>query len=153
MFITPANAETGEESHEIPVMLTIVHSTKNIDVTLPATMPVSVLDGKVLTADNLRIYNNSSYLGIEISNVSVTDGVYQIASFSNFPSNEHNVIALCINGRETTKTGALSIDQTAFPIIEPQSSIPIRYTAKVTDSKDIENVNAANVVFTLKAVA
>ena len=58
LLTTPCLAES-EQTTTIPVTLTVINTVKNIDVTMPAALPVSVLDGKVITADNVSITNNS----------------------------------------------------------------------------------------------
>lgn len=147
-----ALADTGEHSTEIPVTLTIIHSTKNIDVTMPATMPVSVIDGKVLTANNVEIKNNSRYLGVEIAGIRVENGSYTIDNFETFDENSQNCIAMQINGCNTVEAGNLNINKTAFPDIKPSTNLPITYNAKVSDGEDIAEAQVASVVFILKAI-
>ena len=144
------NVEDGYD-YTIPITLTVAHTTKHINVTLPASLPVSVLDDKVLTADNLRIENHSDSQNIRIARIEVLDGAYFVASYEKFPSTEKNRIALRINGCDTIRSGALSFDESAFPLINAGQSIAIRYSAKVSNSSDVRNVQAANVVFTLRA--
>lgn len=139
------------DGNVIPVTLTVVRNVRSIDVTLPAALPVSVVDGTVLTADNLAIVNNSSDMRIVVSSVSVTSGTYTVASYSDFPSGETKQIALSINGCGTTGAGALELSQGAFPDIAPNTSLPIRYQARVASSDDETGTPAASVVFTLRA--
>ena len=135
----------------IPVTLTVVHTARSIDVTLPAALPVSVVDGEVYTADNLVIRNNSDTTAVRVAAVDVTSGAYTVASYNSFPASAPGQIALRINGCATTGAGSLAINATAFPTIGASGSLPIRYDAKVSDSGDVAGVNAANVIFTLKA--
>ena len=149
--LTASALAADERSMSIPVTLTVVHTTQSIDVTLPASLPVSVVDGRVYTADDLSIRNNSTATRVRISSVSVTDSAYRVASYSNFPASASNRIALRINGCETTGAGNLSITSSAFPSIGAGDSLPIRYAAKVSDSGEVSGIRAANVVFTLRA--
>ena len=135
----------------IPVTLTVVHTAKSIDVTLPASLPVSVVDEQVYTADNLVIRNNSNTTDVRVTGVSVTNSAYTVASYNNFPASVPDRIALCINGCATTGAGGLGISAAAFPTIAASDALPIRYAAKVSASGDVTNLNAANVAFTLKA--
>ena len=142
----------NERTMTIPVTVSVVHTSQSIDVTLPAALPVSVVDGYVYTADNLAIRNNSNYASVRITGVSVTGAAYTVASYARFPSAQPGRIALRINGCETASAGALSITTSAFPTIVAGSELAIRYDAKVSDFGEVSGVKAANVVFTLKAV-
>ncbi len=143
-------SDSSDKTMTIPVTVSIVHTAKSIDVSVPAAFPVSVVDGVVRTADNLFIRNNSTSTAVLISNVSVTNASYTVASYSNFPSGRQGMIALSINGCETVTAGDLRINSTAFPTISPSSSLPVRYNAKVSDFGSVSGVTAANIVFTLK---
>lgn len=139
------------QTYSIPITLSAVSSTKHISVTLPAAMPVSVLEGKVLTADNLSIQNNSSATNIRIVEMSIQDGDYRVASFEHFPADESGRIALAINGCGTKSSGPLAITETAFPVIEAGGYLPIRYEAKVTPSGECSQTSAASIIITLRA--
>ena len=142
----------SEQTTTIPVTLTVVHTAaKNIDVTLPAAFPVSVVDDQVYTADNLVIRNNSGTTKVRVTDVSVTNAAYTVASYNNFPASAPGRIALRINGCPTAGAGSLGITSAAFPTIGAGSSLAIRYDAKVSDNGDVSGIRAANVVFTLKA--
>lgn len=150
-LVTPCFAETSQTA-SIPVTLTVINSVRCIDVTIPVSMPVCVYNGKVLTADNLSIINNSSDMIVEITDVSVLDGTYQIVTYEGFKSTRSNQLALEINGCMTEGDGSLAITDTAFPDIEANADLPINYSAKVSGSlNNILNDDAASVVFTLKA--
>ena len=146
-----ALAANSEQTTSIPVTLTVIHSAENIDVTLPASLPVSVLDGKVITADNLLIQNNSRTTSVKVTNISVTDAAFKVASYWNFPANETRQIALRINGCDTRSAGSLALTDSAFPVIKAGASLPVKYDAKVSDSETVHSINAASVVITLKA--
>lgn len=147
-----AYAATGEQTTTIPVTLTIVHTTRNIDVTMPASLPVSVVDGKVLTADNVAIRNNSKTVDVEVAAVEVNDGAYVIADYDAFPEKADKAIAMQLNGIGTKGPGALGINKTAFPDVPAGESLDIVYKAKVSDGKDVSGVEAAHVVFVLRGL-
>ena len=146
-----ADETPGQQTTSIPVTLTIVQSVKNIDVTMPAAFPVSVIDGKVLTATNVEIKNNSDKVGVEITSIKVTDGTYAVADFDAFPTSGSKKIAMNINGCQTKTSGELAITKKAFPNIEPTQALAINYDAKVLGSGEVKGEKAANVIFTLKA--
>lgn len=141
-----------QQTTSIPVMLTIVNTVKNIDVTMPAAFPVSVVDGKVLTATNVEIKNNSEKMGVEITSIKVTDGNYKVADFAAFPATGSGKIALDINGCSTKSAGELAITKQAFPDIDPLNGLAINYNAKVLATGEVKGEKAANVIFTLKAI-
>lgn len=146
-----ADTTQGQQTTSIPVTLTIINSVKNIDVTMPAAFPVSVVDGKVLTATNVEIKNNSDKVGVEITSIKVTDGTYAVADFNAFPTSGSKKIAMNINGCQTKTSGELAITKKAFPNIEPTQALAINYDAKVLGSDEVKGEKAANVIFTLKA--
>ena len=152
----PTQAAGKSESVSIPVYLTVVHTTKNINVTLPASLPVGVVDGRVLTADNLRITNNSTTQGVRVTSITVSgSGTYAVGDYAGFDSAPDNVIALQINGCGTDEAGGALELGDAFPEIAAGAYIPVRYDAKVSDNisrGDLEAVNAAQVIFTLASI-
>lgn len=119
---------------------------------MPAAFPVSVVDGKVLTATNAEIKNNSEKTGVEIVSVKVTNGTYTVADFSAFPTTGSKKIAMSINGCTTKTAGDLDITKKAFPDIEPTRALAINYDAKVLAAGEVKGEKAANVIFTLKAI-
>lgn len=151
MISIPCLASATEQSTTIPVTLTVINSVKNIDVTMPAAMPVSVLDGKVLTADNVAITNNSAKVDVEIVSVTVENGSYTVADYEAFPDQSQAQIAMQINGCSTKGPGALDISGQSFPNVAAGTSLPINYKAKVSDSADVSGLKVANVIFTLRA--
>ena len=154
----PAAAEQQAQEGEavsIPVYLTVVRTARNIDVTLPASMPISKIDDTVLTADNLRITNNSTTQGVRVTAISVTgSGDYTIASYGNFPATDRNRIAMSINGCNTADGGGpLAINSNAFPDIAAGGYLPVRYQAQVSVTDlSVTQANAAQVIFTLAAI-
>ena len=145
-----ALAATQEQSSVIPVTVTVVRTSKHIDVTMPATMPVSVLDGKVLTADNVEIVNNSSSVDVEITGVRVEAGAFEIGNFNDFDGDTNNTIALKINGATTTESGELDISEANFGVLATGERMAIDYDAKVSTSDDVKGLQAASVVFVLR---
>lgn len=145
-------AENGEQTSVIPVTVTIVHSVRNIDVTIPAAMPVSVVDGAVYTADNVTIINNSKSMDVEISSVRVESGEYSVGDYNNFSDDAEKTIAMVINGAATTGEGEIDLSSGYFRNIGAGSSLAIDYDAKVSDGADVKNMQAASVVFVLRAV-
>ena len=47
------------QRHEVPVTLTVVNTERKISVTVPAALPVSLVDGDVVTATNAAITNQA----------------------------------------------------------------------------------------------
>jgi len=132
----------------VPVTLTVSNEYRAVNVTVPAALPVEVINGVVITADSARITNNSKGTPIQVTKVSVTDGAYKVSSYRNFSGSQS--IALKINGCETEGSGSLRIDSTAFPEIRPEGSQKLTYYAKVSgDAPNAKDVKAANVVFTI----
>ena len=151
MVVGAGMASAEQQQHTIPVTLTVVHSVHALDVTMPACMPVSVLDGAALTANNVSITNNSRTDGVEVAAVQVENAGCKVADYDAF-ANSKGTIALRINGCSTHGPGELAISQTAFPVIAPGDSLPLTYTAKVGTSSEVSDLEAAHVIFTLRAV-
>lgn len=147
-----AASASGEQTTTIPVTLTVVHSVQNLDVTMPAAMPVSLLDGKVLTANNVEIVNNSSYVDVEVASVRVENAAYRVGDYDSFPENETGLIAMKINGCSTHGSGALTLTEAGFPIIHAGKALPIEYRARLNDTHDVSGQEVARVIFTLRAV-
>ena len=132
----------------VPVTLTVSNEYRAVNVTVPASLPVEVINGVVVTADNARITNNSKTGSVRVTNISVTDGAYDVGSYENFSGSK--TIALKINDCPTVSSGKLSINRSAFPTIAGGESQKLTYYAKVSgDAVNESNVKAANVVFTI----
>ena len=58
----------------VPVTLTVSNEYRAVNVTVPASFPVEVINGVVVTADNAKITNNAKTGAVKITTVSVTDG-------------------------------------------------------------------------------
>lgn len=149
-FAIPALAAEVTEA-EVPVTLTIINTERKISVTVPAALPVSVVDGDVVTATNAAITNQAESGSIRVTAVTVKPGRYAIGDYDNF-SGRSGAIALSINGCPARRAGALTLRKDAFPDIAPGKSLSIQYSAKVSAAEKAAGVTAALVVFTIKAI-
>ena len=142
-------AETTEA--RVPVTLTVVNTVSPISCTVPACLPVSLVDGYVVCANNAAITNTGKTGAIKVTKVDVQAGTFEIGNFDDFSASK-NSIALSINGCNTKGAGALTLVDGAFPVIGAEKSLAIRYKAKVSASEAVTNINAATVIFTIAAV-
>ena len=135
----------------VPVTLTVSNEYRAVNVTVPASFPVEVINGVVVTADNARITNNAKSGSVKITAISVTDGAYKVGNYDTFSGAQ--TIALKFNGCPTAGAGKLTINDQAFPAIRAGENLPLTYFAKVSgDAKNTEGVEAAKVVFTISIV-
>ena len=142
-------AETTEA--RVPVTLTVVNTVAPISCTVPACLPVSLVDGYVVTANNAMITNTGKTGAIRVTKVDVQAGTFEIGSYDDFAASK-NSIALNINGCSTKGVGSLTLVDGAFPAIAAEKNLAIRYKAKVSANEAVTNVNAATVIFTIAAV-
>ena len=142
-------AETTEA--RVPVTLTVVNTVSPISCTVPAALPVSLVDGYVVCANNAAITNTGKNGAIRVTKVDVQPGSFEIGNYDDFSANK-NSIALNINGCSTKGAGSLTLVDGAFPSINAEKSLAIRYKAKVSASEAVTNINAATVIFTIAAV-
>ena len=142
-------AETTEA--KVPVTLTVVNTVAPISCTVPACLPVSLVDGYVVCANNAAITNTGKNGAIKVTKVDVQAGTFEIGSYDDFSAGK-NSIALSINGCSTKGAGSLTLVDGAFPAISAEKSLAIRYKAKVSASEAVTNINAATIVFTIAAV-
>ncbi len=149
-FPIPASAAETTEAR-VPITLTVVNTVAPISCTVPAALPVSLVDGYVVTANNASIVNNGKIGSIRVTKVDVQPGTFEIGNYEDFSASK-NSIALSINGCVTKGAGALTLVDGAFPAIDAEKSLAIRYKAKVSASEAVTNVAAATVVFTIAAV-
>ena len=143
-------AETTEA--RVPVTLTVVNTVSPISCTVPAALPVSLVDGYVVCANNAAITNTGKTGAIKVTKVDVQAGTFEIGSYDDFSAGK-NSIALSINGCSAKGAGALTLADGAFPAIPAEKNLAIRYKAKVSASEAVTNVNAATIVFTIAAVS
>ena len=142
-------AETTEA--RVPVTLTVVNTVSPISCTVPAALPISLVDGYVVCANNAAITNTGKTGAIRVTKVDVQAGTFEICSYDDFTASK-NSIALSINGCSTKSAGALTLVDGAFPAIAAEKNLAIRYKAKVSASEAVTNINAAMIVFTIAAV-
>ena len=142
-------AETTEA--RVPVTLTVVNTVSPISCTVPAALPVSLVDGYVVCANNAAITNTAKTGSIKVTKVDVRAGTFEIGNFDDFSAGK-NSIALSINGCSTKGAGALTLVDGAFPAIAAEKNFAIRYKAKVSANEAVTNINAATVIFTIAAV-
>ena len=136
----------------VPVTLTVVNAVTPISCTVPACLPVSLVDGYVVTANNAMITNTGKNSAIRVTKVDVQAGTFEIGNFDDFTASK-NSIALSINGCSTKGAGSLTLADGAFPPINAEKSLAIRYKAKVSTNETMTNALAATVIFTIAAVA
>ena len=142
-------AETTEA--KVPVTLTVVNTISPISCTVPAALPVSLVDGYVVCANNAAITNTGKTGAIRVTKVDVQAGTFEIGSYDDFSASK-NSIALSINGCATKGAGSLTLVDGAFPAISAEKLLAICYKAKVSASEAVTNINAATVIFTIAAV-
>ena len=147
--VTASAAETTEA--KVPVTLTVVNTVSPISCTVPAALPVSLVDGYVVCANNAAITNTGKNGAIKVTKVDVQAGAFEIGNFDDFSAGK-NSIALSINGCSTKSAGALTLADGAFPAIAAEKNLAIRYKAKVSASEAVTNINAATGIFTIAAV-
>ena len=147
--VTASAAETTEA--KVPVTLTVVNTVAPISCTVPACLPVSLIDGYIVTASNAAITNTGKTGAIRVTKVDVQAGTFEIGNFNDFTASK-NSIALSINGCSTKGAGSLTLVDGAFPVIAAEKNLAIRYKAKVSTSEAVTNINAATVIFTIAAV-
>ena len=135
----------------VPVTLTVVNTVAPISCTVPAALPVSLVDGYVVCANNAAITNTGKNSAIRVTKVDVQAGTFEIGNFDDFTASK-NSIALSINGCSTKGAGSLTLVDGAVPAIAAEKNLAIRYKAKVSASEAVTNVNAATVIFTIAAV-
>ena len=140
-----------EANASVPVKLTVINDYRSISVTVPASLPVEIYNGTVITANNARITNNSKTGSVKVKAVYVNDGAFKVGDYDSFSGVK--TIALKINGIATKGSGNLEITESAFPDIAPTESLPLNYFAKVSkDAGTAKDKEVAKVVFTITLV-
>ena len=94
-FPIPASAAETTEAR-VPITLTVVNTVAPISCTVPAALPVSLVDGYVVTANNAMITNTGKNGAIRVTKVDVQPGSFEIGNYDDFSANK-NSIALNIN--------------------------------------------------------
>lgn len=119
--VTASAAETTEA--KVPVTLTVVNTVAPISCTVPACLPVSLIDGYIVTASNAAITNTGKTGAIRVTKVDVQAGTFEIGNFDDFTASK-NSIALSINGCSTKGAGSLTLVGGAFPVIAAEKISP-----------------------------
>lgn len=153
MILSLATGASAAETTEakVPITLTVVNTVSPISCTVPACLPVSLIDGYVVTANNAAIVNQGKTGSIKVTKVDVQPGTFEIGNYDDFSAGK-NSIALNINGCVTKGAGSLTLVDGAFPAIAAEKNLAIRYKAKVSASEAATNINAATIVFTITAI-
>lgn len=150
-FATTAFAANSDTTATVPVTLTVANEYRAVNVTIPASLPVEVINGVVVTADNAKIVNNSKAGAVQVTGISVTDGAYKVGNYDSFSGAK--TIALKINGCTTRGAGKLAISDSSFPAIGAGGTQPLTYFAKVSsDAPNASDVEAAHVIITISIV-
>ncbi len=142
--VTPTEAS-------VPVRLTVYKIAEKISASVPASLPICVVNGDIRTADDAAIVNYGEWGSIKVESIEILDGAYPVGNFENF-KNQEDQIALSINGIGTAGAGFLDIEKQAFPTIAPGESLPIDYEAKINVEDEVDGVTAAQAVFILAPV-
>ena len=150
LAVSASAAETTEA--RVPVTLTVVNTVSPISCTVPAALPVSLVDGYVVCANNAAITNTGKTGAIKVTKVDVQAGTFEIGSYDDFSAGK-NSIALSINGCSTKGAGALTLADGAFPAIPAEKNLAIRYKAKVSASEAVTNVNTAATLLSISTSA
>ena len=79
-------AETTEA--KVPITLTVVNTVTPISCTVPACLPVSLVDGYVVTANNAMITNTGKNGAIRVTKVDVQAGTFEIGNFDDFTASK-----------------------------------------------------------------
>ena len=83
-------AETTEA--KVPVTLTVVNTISPISCTVPAALPVSLVDGYVVCANNAAITNTGKIGAIKVTKVDVQAGTFEIGSYDDFSASKNLAI-------------------------------------------------------------
>lgn len=67
-FSTTAFASSSATA-TVPVTLTVANEYRAVNVTVPASLPVYVINGTVVTANNAKITNNSKTGSIQVTSI------------------------------------------------------------------------------------
>ncbi len=140
-----------EATASVPVKLTVANEYRSVCVTVPASLPVEIYNGTVVTANNARITNNAKVGSVKVKAIVVNDGDFKVGNYDSFSGSK--TIALKINGIVTKGSGSMEISQSAFPNIAPTESLPLSYFAKVSkDAGAMKDKEVAKVIFTISLV-
>ena len=68
----------------VPVTLTVDNEYRAVNVTVPASLPIHVINGTVVTADNAKITNNSTNGTVRVTEIQTGADIRMIDSFQQF---------------------------------------------------------------------
>ena len=92
IFALPVPASAAETTEaRVPVTLTIVNTVSPISCTVPACLPVSLVDGYVVTANNAMITNTGKTGAIRVTKVDVQAGTFEIGSYDDFSASKNSI--------------------------------------------------------------
>ena len=129
----------GSTTATVPVTLTVDNEYRAVNVTVPASLPIEVINGTVLTAENARITNNSKSGSVRVSGVEVMGGAYKVGNYNSFSGSK--TIALKINGCATEGPGKLSICSTVN-VSKSLINVVRGHQAKVADKPEPKGVQS-----------
>ena len=85
IFALPVTASAAETTEaRVPVTLTVVNTVSPISCTVPACLPVSLVDGYVVCANSAAITNTGKTGAIKVTKVDVQAGTFEIGNFDDF---------------------------------------------------------------------
>ena len=123
--------------------LTVVNTVSPISCTVPACLPVSLVDGCVVCANNAAITNTGKNGAIKVTKVDVQAGTFEIGNLTILRQARTALHCPSTAARRKARV-LLTIMDGAFPAIAAEKNLAIRYKAKVSASEAVTNVNAAN---------
>ena len=86
LAVSASAAETTEA--RVPVTLTVVNTVSPISCTVPAALPISLVDGYVVCANNAAITNTGKTGAIKVTKVDVQAGTFEIGSYDDFSASK-----------------------------------------------------------------
>ena len=95
MILSLATGASAAETTEarVPVTLTVVNTVAPISCTVPAALPVSLVDGYVVCANNAAITNTGKTGAIRVTKVDVQAGTFEIGSYDDFSASKNSIAA------------------------------------------------------------
>ena len=126
IFALPVPASAAETTEaRVPVTLTVVNTVSPISCTVPAALPVSLVDGYVVCANNAAITNTGKAGAIRVTKVDVQAGTFEIGNFDDFTAS---------STRATTTAGIFVplLQYTAFVPPPQTSNLPLTVTLSLS---------------------
>ena len=95
IFALPVPASAAETTEaRVPVTLTVVNTVAPISCTVPAALPVSLVDGYVVCANNAAITNTGKNGAIRVTKVDVQAGTFEIGNYDDFSAGKNSHCAI-----------------------------------------------------------